>query len=157
MSILAFPPGLLRSPPIDPKTGLWSRPWLEYWQAAFERLGGTEAPTNTELDAMLTASAMEFIGSPSADARLGALAQQVEHLTRTLAAQPKPHAAMAALEYRCADLERAVVAIQGVYAQLQALAGLVEAVRRAAPDGVTAHLARLEQRLETVERQTVYR
>ena len=60
MSIVALSPGLLRSDPIEitrrpdgTYRGQWSRPWLEYLQAEYTRIGGPSAPTNADLDAMV--------------------------------------------------------------------------------------------------------
>jgi hypothetical protein len=39
-----------RVPMVDPKTGLITREWDRFFNDAFTRLGGFEAPTNTDLD-----------------------------------------------------------------------------------------------------------
>lgn len=35
---------------VDPRTGLITREWDRFFSDTFTRLGGTDAPTNTELD-----------------------------------------------------------------------------------------------------------
>ena len=39
-----------RVPMVDPKTGLITREWDRYFSDSFTRMGGADAPTNTELD-----------------------------------------------------------------------------------------------------------
>ena len=39
-----------RVPMVDPKTGLITREWDRYFTDSFTRMGGADAPTNSELD-----------------------------------------------------------------------------------------------------------
>ncbi len=47
MSIVNAQP--FRVPLVDPRTGLITPPWTRYFLQVFERIGGTEGQTNTEL------------------------------------------------------------------------------------------------------------
>lgn len=47
MSIVNAQP--YRIPLVDPKTGVITMPWTKFFQQVFERIGGAEGQTNTEL------------------------------------------------------------------------------------------------------------
>lgn len=158
MSVLAMPPGLLRSTPIDPRTGLWTRPWLEYWEAQYVRLGGVSAPTNTDLDSMATEAAAQDSSAVQHGAVLGMLAQRVEALSREVAGVAALQARLGTLEQRCAILERLVAEMPSLSGLFGAVLARVEGVERLTFDTQATHaaVAVTQQRVEALERRLAY-
>jgi hypothetical protein len=153
MSMLAFSPGLLRSVPIDPTTGLWTRPWLEYWQSQFDRIGGPNAPTNIELNAMNTTNAMQSAMETSFEAGIGTMRQSIESLRRDVAAiPPQADARVGTLSVRVERLATDLVALESVRAQLGTLIARVESVARTV-EMITATQAHLGKLLQEQEQQ----
>lgn len=58
MSNLTLPPP--REPPIDPRTGVFSRNWIIYFQQVFNRIGGSGADTITDISQQLADQAVEL-------------------------------------------------------------------------------------------------
>jgi hypothetical protein len=52
--VSVLPPVLYQAPLTDPRTGLISRPWAQWFAALEERVGGAVAPTNAELVTQVT-------------------------------------------------------------------------------------------------------
>lgn len=158
MSMLAFPPGLLRSPPIDPRTGLWSRPWLEYWQAQYDRIGGENAPTNIDLDDLITSLQLELqVDSPSyaaSIAMVGTIQQSLSSLQREVANMQAVQAQLMTLAQHLASMQR----VDAMQPATQAIHGRqemqLEQLSRQDAREVTLspRLAALAQRVESLER-----
>lgn len=87
MSILTLPPGLIKSAAIDLRTGQWTRPWLEYWEAQYIRTGQTNAPTNDELGSMIAGAEATSLLPNESQALLSLLQQRLADLEQYLMAQ----------------------------------------------------------------------
>ena len=78
-----------RTPPIDRATGLFTRPWMRYFELSWRRQGGADAPSNDALDQSLAATQAELDATQAelaaTQAALAATQQELDQTQADLA------------------------------------------------------------------------
>jgi len=93
-------------PPLDPRTGAFNRTWYLFFQAVFERIGGSFGTGNAVIDALISDLETQIATQPDAIAEVGSIRNGLTALQQAFAAyQVTQDARDDAQDARIADLE----------------------------------------------------